>query len=145
MKHLITLFTIFFNGALLAQHNPVSFNISQSSDTIIFDAVIEDGWHMYAVHLPNPNEGPLPTEFIIDSTEHFNLVEPVIEEEGHTEMDDAFGIEVKYFEKNVTFKQPIKVLTQEEFHITGTISYMVCNDQMCIPFDVPLNYSFLKD
>ena len=145
MKQLAVFITLILSVGLTAQNNPVVFNISQSADTIVFNAVIEGGWHLYAVHLPNPNEGPLPTEINMDSSNDFTISEPVIEEEGHTEMDDAFGIEVKYFEENAVFKQPIKVLTQEDFNITGTISYMVCNDQMCIPFDIPINYSFLKD
>ena len=140
---LITVITICW-GTMLSQHNPVSFDISQNDDTLIFNATIETGWHLYAANLPNPEEGPLPTEIYIDANAMIDSTSAIYEGEGHTEMDDAFGIEVKYFETNATFKQ--RVITKEKITpITGVINYMVCNDAMCIPFDVPFSYTFIKN
>jgi hypothetical protein len=144
MKKLIALlgFVAFFSAA--AQENPVKFDFSQNADTLIIEASIEQGWHLYAAHLPHPNEGPLPTEIIVSTNENIQSNGPIVEGLGHTEMDDAFGIEVKYFEEHAIFKQAL-IIHQEQVLVSGSINYMVCNDNMCIPFEVPFEYTFLKN
>jgi len=64
------------------------------------------------------------------------LVGNVIEPMGHTEMDDAFGVEVKYFEDHTYYKQ---LLGSAPKIIIGTVYYMVCNDEMCIPLEYPFS------
>lgn len=120
--------------SMFAQENPVTFNVKKHGDTLVFSAEIEKGWHMYAANLPDPTGGPLPTEIVYNEPAP-TIVGNIIEPEGHTEMDDAFGIEVKYFEKEAYYKQ---VLSDYPSTISGTVYYMVCNDQMCIP----LEYAF---
>jgi len=143
MKQFFLALTAFLlSFTLTAQHNPVSFEISHENQTIVFKASIEKGWHLYAAHLPNPFEGPLPTEIIFNESEQFVLQDSIIESVGHTEMDDAFGIEVKYFENSATFKQPIKVTSKADVTISGTIYYMVCNDEMCIPLERAFSYIY---
>lgn len=123
-------FTQFFS-----QHNPVSFETKIINDTIVFSADIEQGWHLYAANLPDPTAGPLPTEIVYNDPAP-EITGNIIEPEGHTEMDEAFGIKVKYFENSTYYKQ---VLEASPAHtISGTVYYMVCNDEMCIP----LEYSF---
>ena len=130
------------SGLALAQHNPVTFTISQSGDTAIFHTSIEKGWHMYAVNLPDPMGGPLPTEFIFEESSKFALIDGVTESKGHTEMDDAFGIEVTYFETESTFKQRVLDLSKGAHpEVKGVIYYMVCNDEMCIPLDRPFSFT----
>jgi DsbC/DsbD-like thiol-disulfide interchange protein len=138
MKNLLLLFLIMLSTWAFSQTNPVKFTAYAQNDTLIFEATIEKGWHLYAAHLPNPYEGPLPTELIFDANSNFHLDGKVIEPIGIVEMDDAFGIEVKYFKNSTIFKQPITRITKSSFTCSGTINYMVCNDQMCIPLD----YSF---
>ncbi|MCB9195799.1 MAG: hypothetical protein H6598_06220 [Flavobacteriales bacterium] len=133
MKHILVILGILISTLLSAQENPVSFTIDLQENTIIFNASIENGWHLYAANLPDPTSGPLPTEIV------YNEPSPVIigkveEPEGHTEMDDAFGIEVKYFEKSAYFKQTFDKAPE---HVSGTVYYMVCNDEMCIPLEYP--------
>ena len=118
-----------------AQVNPVSFEVNLNGDTIIFNAQIESGWHLYAANLPDPTAGPLPTEFVYNDPAP-ELVGNVIEPMGHTEMDDAFGVEVKYFEDHTYYKQ---LLGSAPKIIIGTVYYMVCNDEMCIPLEYPFS------
>jgi thiol:disulfide interchange protein DsbD len=142
MKNIILILSLIVVNSTLAQHNPVTFEISQSGDTAIFHANIEKGWHMYAVNLPDPMGGPLPTEFIFEESNSFLLEDNIIESKGHTEMDDAFGIEVTYFENSAIFKQRIKNLSVGTASLVkGNIYYMVCNDQMCIPLERAFSFT----
>jgi thiol:disulfide interchange protein DsbD len=118
-----------------AQHNPVTFTVHAVEDTLIFDAQIEEGWHLYAANLPDPTGGPLPTEFVYNEPAP-QLKGAIVESEGHVEMDESFGVKVKYFEDHAFFKQGLSAAPSQ---ISGTIYYMVCNDEMCIPLEYMFN------
>jgi DsbC/DsbD-like thiol-disulfide interchange protein len=49
-------------------------------------------------------------------------------------MEPAFGMKVAFFEKSVIFQQKVKV---SKFPVTvkGSVEYMVCNDEKCLPPD----------
>ncbi len=144
MKKFLLLFIFSsFYFFTFSQENPVHFTFSHNGDTLVVDTKIDAGWHLYAVHLPNPNEGPLPTEFVFNPSKVWTSEGEIIEETGHTEMDDAFGVEVKFFENYTVFKQPIKTYSNQ-FNVSGKIYYMVCNDQMCIPLEREFDYEFVK-
>ena len=40
---------------------------------------------------------------------------------------------IKYFENSTTFKQRIRVLTDDKIEILGTVEFMVCDDMRCLP------------
>jgi thiol:disulfide interchange protein DsbD len=121
---------------LFSQENPVKWHISQNKEKtkLIFNASIDSTWHLYAVNLPNPNEGPLPTEFHFNEDEGFKIIGDIIENEPISVFDDSFGVQVSYFEKTATFRQKIKVIEDNSL-LKIQIAYMVCNEDMCIPFD----------
>lgn len=135
ITHFLFVSILFISVNSFAQQNPVSFEIEIVEDTIVYHAEIEKGWHLYAANLPDPSAGPLPTEFVYNEPIP-ELTGNIIEPKGHTEMDDAFGVEVKYFENETYYKQLLKATPPST--ISGTIYYMVCNDEMCIP----LEYTF---
>ena len=57
----IFLFIAFFNYLISFSQNPVNWNISYNKNTVVFSAEIDSNWHLYAVDVPFPNQGPLPT------------------------------------------------------------------------------------
>lgn len=129
---------IFSSSAILffSQENPVKWEIVQNKEKqqLEFSASIESSWHLYAVNLPNPNEGPLPTEFHFSEAEGFKIVGHIVENEPISVFDDDFGVQVSYFEKTAIFQQKIEVLKNNSL-VKIQIAYMVCNEHMCIPFD----------
>ena len=56
--------------------NPVSWEIQQNKEksSLIINAKIDSSWHLYAVNAPNPNEGPLPTEFHFSESQDYQLI-----------------------------------------------------------------------
>ena len=105
-------------------------------DTIelTFKANIEVPWHLYSQYFDEG--GPVRTTFYFDESDKFEVIgKPSESPEPITEFDEVFKINVKYFSKEATFVQKIKVLTNEPFAITGSIEYQVCADDKCVYFN----------
>ena len=137
MNKLLILATLFFTLGATSQENPVLWKIdyNKESASIHYKAVIDLDWHLYASHLPSPDEGPLPTEFKYIDSDHFQLTGQLIESKPIKTFDDNFGVDVSYFENSAEFSQKIKVTSSDQFSVSGKIYYMVCNEEMCIPFE----------
>ncbi|RLD74118.1 MAG: disulfide bond formation protein DsbD [Bacteroidetes bacterium] len=99
---------------------------------LFFTATIDEGYHLYSLNVPE--DGPLPTEFIFENPEGFELVGGAVEvTTPFEEYDDVFEMNIKYFEHEATFRQTIKLVSDdEELPVVGEIAYMVCNDVGCV-------------
>ena len=104
---------------------------------IIFHAKIGSDWHLYSQDLPSPDAGPLPTEFAFDVNQNIELIGKVTEDKDkmHSVIDDAFGVQVNYYDGEVTFTQKVK-LKSDLASLSGFVYYMVCNEVMCVPKDM---------
>ena len=107
-----------------------SYSYNKEESTIAIDAKIEDGWHLYSQKI-NEGIGPVPTSFLFENSNAIKRIGEVKEPEPITEHDNNFGGELSYFKHDVTFNQKIKV--RESTKLEVTITYMVCNDEMCLP------------
>lgn len=138
------LFTLFLSIATLAygqMENPVTIKASVDTDgteaTVTFKASIEDGWHMYSANLPSG--GPTAATVEFETLEGAELVDGITPGKGEIEKDDPiFGMKVRYFEKEATFTQKIKLLGGK-YRLQGFLRYGVCNDENCMP---PTTYEF---
>ena len=117
-------------------NDPVAWNFGYekkggSAYEIIFNASIEDGWHIYSIDVPK--NGPIATVFRFDSipgvTFEGKPFEPVAAEE---KFDEAFGFKIKTFSKNAQFRQKI-VAKNMPVTIKGTLTYGACNNSTCTP------------
>ena len=102
---------------LFSQENPVTWKIDYNtkSSSINYNANIGSKWHLYSAHLPNPDEGPLPTEFKYDESIYFELSGKIIESNPVYTFDDNFGVDVSYFENTAEFSQKIKLTSSKPF------------------------------
>lgn len=99
---------------------------------LVFHADIKDGWHLYSTELPS-EEGPLPTEFRYEESDQFKPVGKIIEEEAIEKYDPNFMVDVLYFQDSAKFMQEIERTSDQSFNATATVTFMVCNDEMCMP------------
>ena len=106
-------------------------DISDSEKELVFTAKIDDGWHLYGMHLPEG--GPAATSFSFDDIQGAILDGGVISA-SHLikKYDKQFEMELNWYEKQAVFVQKIK-LTSPAFSITGGVTSMSCNDQSCLP------------
>ena len=139
MKKLVSLFIFIFLVSFAKAQilDPVKYStsvekISDSDFNLVIKASIEEGWHLYSQNVPE--DGPIATTiYLKDSVNTFQLIGLPIEEKGHTSFDKTFNMEIKYFENTTTFKQRVRLLTNEKIDINGEIEFMACDDSQCTP------------
>jgi thiol:disulfide interchange protein DsbD len=133
---------------LCAQTSPVKWVFSakkKTSDTydVYLAATVPAPWHIYSQS--TPAGGPLPTKISFSPNPLVSVTGAATEEgKSKTIHDKNFGVDVIYFNSNVNFIQAIKLKAAVKTSIHGTVEYMVCNDNKClppvtIPFDIILN------
>ena len=117
--------------------DPVSWSFSKEKTgeqvyDLIFTAGIENKWHLYGQNLPEG--GPISTSFQFSDSEHYERIGEVEEiTEPEVKFDPSFNMDLTMFSHEAIFKQKIKVHTQEEFTIQGSLEYMCCDDERCLP------------
>lgn len=140
---LLTVLLSLCNFAFGQMVNPITWDAKESLNgnkvTITYTATIEKGWHLYGTEIPEG--GPNATTFTYD-----NLVgvEPIngikTESPSITKFEEMFGIELTWFENTAVFTQEFKI-TNPEWQINASISFMGCNDETCFMGD-PTSFKF---
>ena len=137
MKKLIFIFLLTVCGFSYAQiHNPVKWTtsvkkISDKESELIVTATIKYDWHLYSQNIPKG--GPLPTVFTFKGNENYLKKGNTTEGDGHVVDDPVFEMKIKYFDTKAIFKQKIRLKSQNTFKINGTVEYMVCTGENCLP------------
>jgi Disulphide bond corrector protein DsbC len=89
-------------------------------------------WHTYSQF--TPDGGPVPTKFVFAKNPLYAL-DGDTKEDGRliTKHETVFGVDVKYFDGKVDFVQKVKLKTAAKTNFTGSVTFMVCNDEQCLP------------
>lgn len=106
--------------------------VSATEAVVFFKATIDEGWHVYSQHVEDG--GPVKTSFTFKTSPDFQLVGAVVEPKPITRMEKVFNMNVGFFENSVVFQQKVK-LKKGKATVKGTLEYMTCNDQKCLPPD----------
>jgi hypothetical protein len=104
---------------------------------LISTAKLDSGWHLYSQHISKKG---LSTVFVYNDLSNFKLVGETEEGDSKKEYDQYLEVEVLFFENEAVFEQKIKVLSKEDFTITGTIDYTVCLEQ-CVISDEEFSFN----
>ena len=136
-KLLITLLlTMTVTAAFSQINNPVHFKtelkaLKGGEAELVFTATIDNGWHVYSTGLGN--SGPISATFNAVKMEGAQTVGQ-LQARGHEikQFDKLFDMELRYFEKAVTFVQKIK-FTKPTYDIDCYVEYGACNDVACMP------------
>ena len=115
--------------------------VSPTEAVVFLKATIDDGWHIYGMNVKDG--GPIKTSFTFNPSKDYSLVGTATQPTPITKYEKSFSMEVAYFEKAVVFQQKVKLKPGKTPAITGTLEYMTCNDQKCLPpedvnFSIPL-------
>jgi len=148
MKRILLLITILAiaTGAFAQIEKPVKWSYAakrlNSTEAVVFlRATIDPGWHIYSQNVKDG--GPIKTSFTFTSSKQYALIGKTAEPTPVTKFEDAFKMNVSYFEKTVTFQQKIKLKSANATSVKGQLEYMTCNDRKCLPpedvdFDIAL-------
>ena len=140
MKFRIFVILLFCSHFLLSAQviNPVRWqwaleNVTATEAEIRFTAMIEPGWSMYAIDLPDVFPRPIPTSFVFEPNTAFELageMEQVIRPE--VSSDPFFGnAQIGKFKNLAVFRQKIRILRSEDFTVKAEVEFMCCDDNTC--------------
>jgi len=143
MKHifklsLLLLFSvIIFNNANAQIFTPVKWDytakkISDCEYELIFQAKIDDKWHLYGQKLYG-DEGPIPTSFHFTKSSNYELIGKPSESKLIKKFEPVWNFELQFFEHKAVFTQKVKIKYDKPFEIKGNLEFMVCNESQCLP------------
>ncbi len=109
---------------------------SSDEGEIIMKAKIPAGWHLYA--LGNSPNSPIRMNFKFIPDKSYDLIGAVSQPKPLRKLEKQLGVPVTYFEDEVTFGQKIKIKGKNG-SVKGTIQFMQCSDEICVP---PQDFGF---
>lgn len=144
---LFVVVSLVVSGVFSQIKDPVSWKyeakkISAQVYELSITATVEHPWHIYSQN--TGKGGPIPTSFTFKKNPLLTL-SGVTKENGKLEktFDKNFNTNVLFYANTVVFVQTIKLKSTVKTNISGTVEYMVCDDQQCLPptkksFDIKL-------
>ncbi len=120
-----------------AQQSPAkwTFKTNKVNDSIAFLELkcnLQSGWHIYSQKTKGTE---LPIEFNIEKNANYEKIGGVKEPKPLAKYDKYENDTTRYFEGNVLFRQQIKIKTNKNFKIKGTVTFQLCENGSCIPPD----------
>jgi thiol:disulfide interchange protein DsbD len=112
--------------------NPVKWTtqIEKKSDgnyLLVFNAVIDDGWHLYSQY--TADGGSLPLEVLFKNQKgNFELVGKTKESKTKTAYNDIFEVNETFFEKKAQLTQEIKLTNSKLAKVEVALNYQVCKE-----------------
>lgn len=134
---MIFFITTFYTLQIAAAQNPVHWEfkakkIDSERYEVSLTAVIQGNWHIYSQF--TSEGGPVPTQIIFLKNPLIVINGPIKEVGNlHEKHEEVFGINVKYYDGMVVFKQLITVTKKVKTKLSGTVEYMVCDETQCLP------------
>ncbi len=134
----------FISISLHAQETPVTWtfktvSLNDSTAELQFKATIKPNWHLYSQKHNNGIENPI--EFSFTPGKEYKRQGGVAEPKPIEHFDPMFGDTSKYFVNSVTFKQKIKILSNEDFVVKGKLRGQSCIDGRCVAIDQKFTFN----
>jgi thiol:disulfide interchange protein DsbD len=133
----LTIILISFFSVMTVWSQPVSWKttarkLADKTYEVRRLATVDESWHIYSQQ--TPNGGPKPTN-IRFSKNPLLIMQGKVKEEGEMEIyhEDAFGVDVYAYTGKVEFVQTIKLKSDAKTNVQGSIEYMACTNQQCLP------------
>jgi len=135
MKFLIQIYFCLIGFLIVCQENVQwQAEVSDRNEKLVsiqITAEIEPGWHLYSAQTPK-NAGPIPIAFEVQKNRLVKIKEPFVEKTKAIKKFDAnFDSDVYIFEDK--FLGEFKVKSKKDTILSMTVTYMICNEVMCLP------------
>jgi Disulphide bond corrector protein DsbC len=128
--------------------SPIQWNysvrkINEKTFEVHLTASLQSGWHAYSQ--TQPEEAVAQPTVIRFKPNPLVEVRGRVKEKGNLEkwQDKVKGIKANQYENKIDFIQVIKVRSMGKTNISGTLTYQVCTEELCLPpktdaFDISL-------
>jgi thiol:disulfide interchange protein DsbD len=127
--------------------NPVKWHTSvektgENTYNLIFEADIEEGWHVYSQF--NDPMGSLPIEFEWkDAKGNYEVIGKAKEFNTHKEYNKVFKVTETFFSKHAKLSQAIKLINKNLKNIKVTLFGQTCKES-CIQIEEKLSFDLSK-
>lgn len=99
---------------------------------VTIKATLQPGWHLYGTQLPAG--GPKSTVFDMSKSTGVTFSSALTPARNPLKVqDEMFGMQLNWWDKDITFTRKFKVKNKAKAQINCTVSYMSCNNQTCSP------------
>lgn len=137
---LLFVFSVISSNAQVKEHAKWNFAVEKISDKqlrLVLTASLDSGWHIYSSQMEEG--GPQKTIVNTNPGNSFKVAENTTELGQLIEKyDSSFNITLRYYPGQAIFKKGITVTDTSAFTIRGSVSYMLCTDEICLPPDEKL-------
>ena len=134
---ILSLITLISAGLSAQIQDPVHWQFSVTGTGTQYElhlkAAIDGGWHIYAQVQPEEAIA-IPTQITFNKNPMITI-KGATQEVGKKEKDEnkELGIIQYQFEEKVDFVQTVALKAKVKTKVTGTVTYQVCTNQMCLP------------
>ena len=136
-KKILFVSAILFSGIIATAQKPYKWTfttkkLADKTFEVHCTVEVNHPWHTYSQF--TPDGGPIPTKFTFGKNPLFSL-EGKVKENGKVivKHEEVFGVDVKYFDGTVDFVQVVKMRGNAKTNVSGSVEFMICNDQQCLP------------
>tara|TARA_B110000285_G_scaffold230364_1_gene296832 strand:- start:445 stop:1362 length:918 start_codon:yes stop_codon:yes gene_type:complete len=113
--------------------NFIANSLGNDKYEIKLQGFIDQGWQTYSTTVEMSDEGPLGSWVTFETSDNYDLIDGIIEENAHSYYDETWEMDIIGFSNEAIFKQKIKINSSTEFTLKGNINFMVCKDGACLP------------
>ena len=107
-------------------------NITKTSADVTFKANMDEGWHLYGLHIPK--DGPKATVIAFDSIIGANKSGELKALSKLKEAyDPNFEMQLNWYVNEAIFVQKISFQDISQVYLKCHVEYMTCNDESCLP------------
>ncbi|HBN04851.1 MAG TPA: disulfide bond formation protein DsbD [Bacteroidales bacterium] len=104
--------------------------INDSISELQLKVKLGDGWHIYSQYTRGTE---LPIVFEFEKSNDYQRIGKVIEPKAIAEYDKYAKDTTKHFGGTVLFRQKIKVRSEKDFKVKGSVNFQLCEKGSCIP------------
>lgn len=106
---------------------------SPTEGVVLLKAAIDNGWHLYSTELPA--DGPQPTTVEFTAADGIRFTGEMTATPAPDTFDDPdWGMQLAWWENSAELSRPFEV-TGSDIRIDGTVTFMTCSGQQCLPPD----------
>lgn len=132
---LVLLMTYFVSSAQVKDHASWHYSIERINNQtlqIVARVKLDSGWHIYATDMEDG--GPQKTVISLKPDRAFSN-STTGKDSGRiiSKYDSSFHISLRYFPDAAVFKKIITVTDTSGFDLKGSILYMLCTEEVCLP------------
>ncbi len=125
----------FITKAQIHDHAKWSYTVEKLSDKqlqVLLTVKLDSGWHIYSSEMEEG--GPQRTIVNIEPGRFIKASDETFESGSLIEkFDTSFNITLRYYPNQAVFKKIIDIGDTSAFTLKGSISYMLCTDEVCLP------------